>query len=113
GSSVGGVPADYSELFDTLDGTLGSSLFLAAVLGTAREYPELYSLLNDAGHVAAHPLRDSCAAANTAAGIFHTPLSMLTDVDPRTDPVVAEVLARNRLGTADPTRGADPREVPT
>ena len=113
GSSVGGVPADYSELFDTLDGTLGSGLFLAAILGLAREYPELYPLLNDTGDVLAHLSRDSCAAANTAAGIFHTPLSMLTDVDPRTDPTVLRVLGRNRLGTADPEYGADPREVPT
>lgn len=113
GSSVGGVPADYSDLFDTMDGTVGSGLYRAAVLGVAREYPELYPLLNDTGDVVAHQLRDTCAAANTASGILHAPLSMLTDVDPRTDPTVQRVMARNRLGTADPASGADPREVPT
>ncbi|WP_010539919.1 lipase family protein [Dietzia alimentaria] len=113
GSSVGGVPADYAELFDTMDGTLGSGLYRAAILGLAREYPELYPLLNDTGDVLAHLSRDSCAAANTAAGIFHTPLSLLTSVDPRTDPTVLRVLARNRLGTANPRNGVDPREVPT
>ncbi|MBB0991961.1 lipase, partial [Dietzia sp. SLG510A3-30A2] len=109
GSSVGGVPADYSELFDTMDGNLASGLYRAAVLGIAREYPELYTLLSDAGDVAAHGLRDSCAAANTASGLFPVPLATLITTDPRTDPTVSEVLARNRLGTADPAHGADPR----
>lgn len=113
GSSVGGVPADYSDLFDTMDGTVASGLYRAAVLGLAREYPELYSLLSDTGDVVAHALRDSCAAANTAGGLVPVPLSALTTTDPRTDPAVLEVLARNRLGTADPAHGADPREVPT
>src|SRR5690606_26332701 len=94
GSSVGGVPADYSDLFDSMDGTVASGLYRAAVLGLAREYPELYPLLNDAGDVAAHHLRDSCAAANTASGLLRTPLSLLTDVDPRTDPTVQRVMAR-------------------
>lgn len=113
GSSIGGVPADYSELWDTMDGTLASGLYRAAVLGIAREYPELYPLLNDTGDVVAHALRDSCAAANTAGGLVPVPLTLLTTVDPRTDPTVAAVLARNRLGTAHPAHGADPREVPT
>ena len=113
GSSVGGVPADYADLFDTMDGTLASGLYRAAVLGLAREYPELYPLLNDTGDVVAHHLRDACAAANTASGVVPAPLSTLTDVDPRTDPRVLSVLARNRLGRADPAHGADPREVPT
>ncbi|KZO58832.1 lipase [Dietzia maris] len=113
GSSVGGVPSDYSDLFDTMDGTIASGLYRAAVLGLAREYPELYPLLNATGDVIAHHLRDACAAANTAGGLIPAPLSALTDVDPRTDPTVAAVLARNRLGTPDPAHGADPREVPT
>ena len=113
GSSVGGVPADYAELFDPMDGTLGSGLYIAAVLGLAREHPELYPLLSDTGDMVAHHVRDTCAAANTAAGLLHTPLAVLTDTDPRTDPTVQKVLARNRLGAADPAHGADPREVPT
>ena len=113
GSSIGGVPADYAALVDTLDGTLGSGLYRAAIFGLAREYPELYPLLNDTGDVAAHLLRDTCAAENTALGVLRSRLSTITDVDPRTDPTVQRVLARNRLGTADPAAGADPREVPT
>lgn len=113
GSSLGGVPADYTDLFDTMDGTAASGLYRAAVLGLAREYPELYPLLNDTGDVTAHLLRDTCAAGNTALGLLHAPLSLLTDVDPRTDPTVLRVMARNRLGAADPAVGADPREVPT
>lgn len=113
GSSVGGVPADYSDLFDTMDGTLASGLYRAAVLGLAREYPELYPLLNDTGDVTAHLLRDSCAATNTAIGVLHAPLSMLTDVDPRTDPTVQRVMSRNRLGSPELSYGADPREVPS
>ncbi|AVZ38361.1 MULTISPECIES: lipase family protein [unclassified Dietzia] len=113
GSSVGGVPADYSELFDTMDGTLASGLYRAAVLGLAREYPQLYSLLNDTGDVVAHQLRDACAPINTVGGLAPFPLSVLTDADPRTDPTVQEVMARNRLGRADPAHGADPREVPS
>ena len=113
GSSVGGVPADYSQLFDSLDGTFGSGLYIAAVLGLAREHPELYSLLNDTGDVVAHHARDTCASANTALGVFRTPLSLFTDVDPQTDPTVLRVLARNRLGAPDPAHGADPREIPT
>lgn len=113
GSSLGGVPADYSELFDTMDGTVASGLFGAAVLGIAREYPELYPLLNDTGDVAARLMRDSCAATNTAAGLLRTSLSTFTDADPHTDPTVLQILRRNRLGTPDPAHGADPREIPT
>ncbi|MFN3339178.1 MAG: lipase family protein [Dietzia sp.] len=113
GSSVGGVPADYADLFDTMDGTLASGLYRAAVLGLAREYPQLYPLLNDTGDVVAHQLRDACASTNTVGGLAPFPLSTLTDVDPRTDPTVTEVMARNRLGRADPAHGADPREVPS
>ncbi|AWH94414.1 lipase family protein [Dietzia psychralcaliphila] len=113
GSSVGGVPADYADLFDTMDGTLASGLYRAAVLGLAREYPQLYPLLNDTGDVVAHQLRDACASTNTVGGLAPFPLSAITDVDPRTDPTVIEVMARNRLGRADPARGADPREVPS
>lgn len=113
GSSVGGVPADYADLFDTMDGTVASGLYRAAVFGVAREYPELYPLLNDTGDVAARLLRDACADVNTAGGLVPVPLSTFTDVDPRRDPTVLGVLARNRLGRADPTHGADPREVPT
>ncbi|HMT50300.1 MAG TPA: lipase family protein, partial [Dietzia sp.] len=113
GSSLGGVPADYAELFDTMDGTVAAGLYRAAVLGLAREHPELYPLLSDTGDVVAHGLRDSCAAANTAGGLVPAPLSALTHVDPRTDPTVLRIMARNRLGRPDPAHGADPREVPT
>ncbi|MFL0579142.1 lipase family protein [Dietzia sp. 179-F 9C3 NHS] len=113
GSSIGGVPADYADLVDTMDGTLASGLYRAAVFGIAREYPELYPLLNDTGDVVAHLMRDACADVNTALGLVTAPLSALTDVDPRRDPTVLRVMAHNRLGRPDPDNGGDPREVPT
>ncbi|GLB63768.1 putative lipase [Dietzia sp. NCCP-2495] len=113
GSSIGGVPSDYTALFDTMDGTLGSGLYRAAIFGLARDYPELYPLLNDTGDVAAHQLRDACVETNLLSGVLHTPLSTITDVDPRTDPTVRRVLAHNRMGAVDTAAGDDPRAVPT
>ena len=108
GSSLGGVVTDFEAVLPAMDGTVAAGLMRAAVFGLAREYPELYPLLNDTGDVVAHGLRDACAAFNTPAGLVTAPLAALTHGDALADPRVRRVLAENRLGTV----GAGPGEVP-
>lgn len=110
GTSIGGVPADFSVLMTSMDGFYGSAgLFRAAVLGVAREYPELYRLLNPAGDLFAYASRNSCADELTAQGLIPMPIAALTvQRQAFSDPEVRRVLAENRLGV-HPDR---PTEVP-
>lgn len=106
GIGVGGAPVDLAEALDNLDGTVGAGLMRAAVFGIAREYPEMYGLLNNAGDAVARGMRDWCAEANTPAGIVTAPLGLLTTTpDPVDDPRVRRMIEDNSIGR-------DPREVP-
>ncbi|KZF04720.1 lipase, partial [Rhodococcus sp. EPR-279] len=49
GAAFGGPPTDYRILLTSMNGTAASTLFLSAALGVAREYPELFSLMNADG----------------------------------------------------------------
>jgi len=110
GSSIGGVPADLGVLLTSMDGYLGSAgLFRAAVLGLAREYPEIYSLLNPAGDVFAHGVRNACEKELTAQGIAPMKISDLTDTENvLADERVRRVISENSMGP-DPSR---PSEIP-
>lgn len=100
GTSIGGVPADFGVLMTSMDGNYGSAgLFRAAVLGVAREYPQLYRLLNPAGDMFAYASRDMCGEELMAQGAVALPIADLTlEREAFSDPEVRHVLAENRMG---------------
>lgn len=103
GVASGGVPADLSLLPETMNGTLGSGLFLAASLGLAREYPELLTNLNDFGQTAARsPVKNQCAETLEALGAAMQPIEKFTYDRVLDSPRVREVMAENRLGGMRP-----------
>lgn len=104
GAAAGGLPADLALLRTTMNGQLGSGLFLAATVGLAREYPQLLVLANPlAAVLAATPLKDQCTIALAATGIAMVPVEAFTTVpDPFEDPGVRQVLDDNRLGGQTP-----------
>lgn len=99
GIGAGGAPLDLAEALENLDGTVGAGLMRAAVFGIAREYPEMYGLLNRTGDVVAREMRDWCAEVNTPAGIVTAPLGLLTTTpDPVSDPRVRRMIEENSIG---------------
>lgn len=108
-NAVGGAPVDLGDAYRNMDGTVGAGLLRAAIFGVAREYPEMYGLLNGAGDAVAHALRDTCAEINTASGAVMPPFNTLTtDPDPLSDPRVQQMLTDTRLGP----RADRPEELP-
>jgi hypothetical protein len=103
GAAEGGVPADLTKVIDKVDGTVFSGVVLAAVFATAREYPELNSLLNDNGKATAERIADMCQAelAITLAGRHLNEFTV--SQDPLAEPVAQTVLADNALGNRAPT----------
>ncbi|WP_433560577.1 lipase family protein [Nocardia sp. CA-151230] len=104
GAIIGGTPADYQTLLPAMDGTWGTGVLLAAVLGLSREYPELLGLFNDNGWRLARMFRDICISPETALGLI-APLRVeqLSVVpDPLKLPVVQRILAQNRPGGSAP-----------
>ncbi|WP_245721308.1 lipase family protein [Nocardia pseudovaccinii] len=105
GAVVGGVPADFGLLINTMNGAnAASGVFLAATLGLAREYPEIMGLFNDNGWRLSQFAKDLCFLDAALLGVL-APITVetLTDVAHPTElPMVREILAENRLGTAAP-----------
>ncbi|WP_158726713.1 lipase family protein [Tomitella fengzijianii] len=103
GAAIGGVPADLSLLPKTMNGTLGSGLFIAASFGLAREYPRLLTSLNDFGQTLARsPAKDLCAKALMASGIAMQRIETFTYPGVLDSPGVRAVMAENRLGGVPP-----------
>lgn len=104
GAAAGGLPADLSLLRATMNGQLGSGLFLAATLGLAREYPQLLVLANPlTAALATTPLKDQCTIALALTGVAMVPVeAFATAPDPFDDPRVRRVLDDNRLGRQIP-----------
>ncbi len=106
GVAIGGVPADYGLLTGSMNGRyLSATLYLAAALGVAREYPELLTLLNDTGWRLAQTAKDFCTAALGAPGLVAPiPAAAASDVpDVTNSPVARQVIAENRLGARAPS----------
>jgi pimeloyl-ACP methyl ester carboxylesterase len=103
GAAQGGVPADLTKVIEKVDGTVFSGVVFAAVFATAREYPELNSLLNDHGRATAERIADMCQAelAVTLAGRHLNEFTV--SPNPLAEPVAQSVLADNALGTRAPT----------
>ncbi|MEV0948154.1 lipase family protein [Rhodococcus sp. NPDC049939] len=104
GVAAGGVPADFALLRKTMNGQLGSGLYLAAILGLAREYPEMLTLANPLGVLlATSPLKDQCNLALDFAGLAMLPVELLaSQPDPFDTPTGRAVVAENRMGALTP-----------
>ncbi|QNG18129.1 triacylglycerol lipase [Rhodococcus triatomae] len=104
GVAAGGTPTDFGLLRHTMNGGIGSGLYLAAILGLAREYPEMLSLANPLGRaLASSPLRDQCVIPLATLGVGHVPVQILANSpDPFGTPVAREVVSHNRMGAEAP-----------
>ncbi|AOW93132.1 triacylglycerol lipase [Rhodococcus sp. WMMA185] len=105
GAAAGGTPADFGPLRKTMDGQLGSGLYLSAVLGLTREYPEMLELANPLGVLlAASPLKDQCVTTLELGGVSMLPVETLATVpDPFDTPTGRMIVAENKLGASAPT----------
>lgn len=81
GAIIGGTPADMELIAKRMNGSIGSSYFLAASFGVGREYPELLKHLNFFGRNVAKTVKDFCKQDLTYAGILTVPLQTLTSWD--------------------------------
>ena len=80
----GGTPADLAAAARQIDGGIASGLTLLASVGISRAYPEMLSLLNDAGHEMARRIGDMCIGEAVSA----LPLPPAERVHPLAGPVV-------------------------
>lgn len=104
GVAFGGPPTDYNILHKSLNGQIGSGLYLAASTGLAREYPELLRLYNANGLRLMQVNKDQCADILSYQGIFMLPIEALAkDQNSFTDPLIRQVIAENRMGATAPT----------
>ena len=103
GVALGGPPTDYTILHRSLNGQIGSGLYLAASTGLAREYPELLRLYNANGLRLMQANKDQCGEILSVQGIFMLPIEALAkDQNSFTDPVIRQVIAENRMGASPP-----------
>lgn len=103
GVAAGGIPADLTLAATTMDGGPFSGLGLGAVNGLMREYPELESLLNDAGRALQADMDDMCVGELVTGYPFRKLSEFTNSPDPLNEPVSREVLALNRMGAQAPT----------
>ncbi|MGW6035552.1 lipase family protein [Gordonia terrae] len=84
GAAIGGVPADYRSLAGAMNANLASGVFHAAMLGIARERPEVLRMSNHlARWLATSEIRNICTDDMGNLGIAHLPTQLLsTDPDP-------------------------------
>ncbi|MBJ8347804.1 lipase family protein [Antrihabitans sp. YC2-6] len=105
GAVMGGAPVDYAMLLGSMNGrNAASGVFLGATLGVAREYPELFGLLNDNGWRLGMMAKDWCLTALAPAGLVAPiPVEALSDVpNVVNSPVAREVMAATRMGGEAP-----------
>ncbi|KAA0021654.1 lipase family protein [Antrihabitans cavernicola] len=103
GVAFGGAPTDYNLLHSSLNGHIGSGLYLAATAGLTREYPELGQFNNDNGRRYGLLQKDQCADVLSYAGIFMLSQEQLSESpNSFTNPIVQKVIAENRMGGAAP-----------
>lgn len=100
GVAFGGAPTDYRILLRSLNGTVGSTLFLSATLGVAREYPEMFTLMNANGLRLATIAKDMCIYLTAPGGIVAPiPAQALSDIpDVDRTPIAEEIIAATRMG---------------
>ncbi|MGH3739183.1 MAG: lipase family protein [Micromonosporaceae bacterium] len=102
GVSSGGTPADLKAAAQLIDGGPFSGLGLGAIIGLTREYPELETLMNDAGRRLKEEAGDMCVGELASTYPFKRIASYTTSPDPLNEPIAKQVLALNRMGSAAP-----------
>lgn len=102
GAAEGGVPAELSQVIEKVDGTAFSGVVFAAVFATAREYPELETLMNETGKATRDRIADMCQAELAVALAGRRLNEFTVSADPLATPVARSVLADNALGNSAP-----------
>ncbi|MFI5540654.1 lipase family protein [Nocardia sp. NPDC051900] len=94
GAGIGGVPADYAQLTETMNGNLASGTLLGAVFGIAREHPEVLPQMSPAARaVATSPAKDDCGNLMVAYGVLGFPFDLAAaSLDPLHSQVAAKIL---------------------
>jgi hypothetical protein len=103
GVASGGTPADPEAAVRQIDGSIASGLVLLASTGLTRAYPEMLSLLNDAGRQMVQRIGDMCVGDAVSAFPFRHLNEFTTSKDPIAEPVAKAVLELNHLGRTTPT----------
>jgi len=104
GAIAGGTPTDYALLYRSMNGALGSGLFAAAVIGQAREYPEMVELFGDFAFYVATLIKDLPQSPLAAAGVARIDLGRIAAVaDPVESEIAQAVIVDNKPGAAAPT----------
>lgn len=100
GAAIGGVPADFRALAGAMNANLGSGVFLAGVLGVARERPEILAMANNLGRQLATNayFKNLCSGDMGYLGAGMTPAQVLaTDPDPFRSPLAEEIYAATSM----------------
>lgn len=101
GTAFGGAPIDYRILLGSMNGkNAASTLFLAAAMGVAREYPEMFQLMNANGLRLAQIAKDMCVYLLAPGGLVAPiPVQALSDVpDVDRTPIAEEIIRQTRMG---------------
>lgn len=94
GAAIGGVPADYRVLAGAMNANLASGVFHAAILGIARERPELLPMANNFARALATNkfLKNLCTSTMGYFGLAFGPTQLLSvDPDPFHSPVAEHI----------------------
>ena len=98
----GGTSADLAAAARRIDGSIASGLVLLASTGISRAYPEMLSLLNDAGRAMMARIGDMCVAEAVSAFPFRHLNEFTVAKDPLSEPVAVTVMEANHLGRLTP-----------
>ncbi len=102
GLASGGTPGDIEAAARQIDGGLASGLVMLASTGLTRAYPEMLTLLNDAGRDMIRRIGDMCVGEAVSAFPFRHLNEFTTSKDPLSEPVAQAVLGVNDLGRQVP-----------
>jgi hypothetical protein len=102
GVASGGTPADFEAAVRQIDGGIASGLVMLASTGLTRAYPEMLSLLNDAGREMIQRIGDMCIGEAVSTFPFRHLNEFTTSQDPLSEPVAKTVLGLNHLGRQTP-----------
>jgi hypothetical protein len=102
GVASGGTPGDFEAAARQIDGGIASGLVMLAATGLTRAYPEMLSLLNDAGRRMLERIGDMCIGEAVSAFPFRHLNEFTTSKDPLAEPVARAVLETNDLGQLPP-----------
>ncbi|PPJ21644.1 lipase [Nocardia nova] len=99
GAALGGVPADYQILSQSMNANFASGVFLAATFGVGRERPEILARMNNLARWAAlSPLKDTCAGVFAVPGVLSLPIDIAADTpDPLHSALAVDIYRVTRM----------------